>query len=122
MHAFLWFINGDDKLSGNARNTIEDMNNKRYLSMASLWEMTIKSSIGKLKIPMPINRFCVKYIWGNGIQLLDINPHHLNQVHDLPFYHKDPFDRLMIAQAMTEDMTIISCDEYFQYYDIQVLW
>ncbi len=121
-HAFLWFINGDDKLSMSARQAIENERYKKYISTAGLWEITIKSSIGKLDIPLPIGKFYQEQILDNGFSLLQIEPSHIAQVHDLPFYHKDPFDRLMIAQVITENMTIISCDEHFQSYGVKTLW
>lgn len=96
-HAFLWFINGDKKLSKNARELIEDSHNNRYLSMASLWEMTIKSSLGKLQIILPITELSQQHIVQNDIELLPIDVTYLDTLHNLPFYHGDPFDRTIIA-------------------------
>lgn len=121
-HAFLWFINGDEKLSLAARTAIEKPVNQCVISIVSLWEMSIKSSIGKLEIPVSIQQFYEDYIIGNGISLLPIEPIHLDKLHQLPFHHKDPFDRLIIAQAQVENIMVISCDEYFPAYDIHCLW
>lgn len=122
-HTFLWFITANPKLSHDARLLIEDMTNKRLLSIASLWEMTIKASQGKLKLSMPFADLVTTQIQGNAINLLSITPEHLKVMFTLPFRHKDPFDRLLIAQAMTETIPIISKDAIFQQYDdIQVIW
>lgn len=121
-HAFLWFINGDKKLSKNARELIEDSHNHRYLSMASLWEMTIKSSLGKLQIILPITELYQQHIVQNDIELLPIDVAYLDTLHNLPFHHGDPFDRTIIAQAIVENMPIISCDTAFNDYDVKCLW
>jgi PIN domain nuclease of toxin-antitoxin system len=83
-----------------ARELIEDFNNTRFLSIASLWEITIKSSLGRLTVPTPPSTFVRDHIWANAIDLLSIEPEHLDVLHDLPYHHKDPFDRLMIAQTI----------------------
>lgn len=121
-HAFLWLINGDEKLSSNARQAIEKIDARRFISIASLWEMTIKSSIGKLTIPLPVDVFYKEYIVDNDISVLPITAKHLDIVHDLPFHHKDPFDRLIIAQALTENLTVVSCDTHFSSYKLDLLW
>jgi PIN domain nuclease of toxin-antitoxin system len=122
-HTFLWFITANPKLSLDARLLIEDMTNKRLLSIASLWEMTIKASQGKLNLSMPFTDLVTTQIQGNAINLLPITPDHLKVMFTLPFHHKDPFDRLLIAQAMAETIPIISKDAIFQQYDdLQVIW
>lgn len=121
-HAFLWHINGDEKMSVYARQLIADSNNQCYLSFASLWEMSIKSSLGKLTIPLPIEQLYREYVLANHIKLLEFNVKHLQIIHDLPFHHNDPFDRIIIAQAMVEHMPIIGCDSAFKAYNIQCLW
>ena len=122
-HTFLWFITANPKLSHNARLLIEDMTNKRFLSIASLWEIAIKASQGKLKLSVPFQELVATQIQGNAINLLPITFEHLNILFTLPFHHKDPFDRLLIAQAMAETIPIISKDKIFQQYsDIQVIW
>lgn len=121
-HTFLWFIAGDSQLSGYARQLIEDPNNQRFLSVASIWEVTIKSSLGRLVVPTPPSRLIREYVWSNAIEMLEITPEHLDRVHNLPYHHKDPFDRLMIAQAIHEDMRLISRDSTFNAYAVQIEW
>ncbi len=98
-HTFLWFIDGNPKLSGHARQLIEDAGNERLVSVASLWEMSIKASIGKLKLDIIFPKMVSEHIEGNAMRLLHIRPEHLDIVGLLPFHHKDPFDRLIIAQV-----------------------
>ncbi|MDM8563213.1 type II toxin-antitoxin system VapC family toxin [Candidatus Marithioploca araucensis] len=122
-HTFLWFITANPKLSNSARLLIEDIANKRLLSIASLWEITIKASQGKLKLSIPFTDLVTTQIQDNAISLLPIMSEHLKIMFTLPFYHKDPFDRLLIAQAIAESIPIITKDAIFQQYDnLQVIW
>jgi len=121
-HAFLWFIGGSPKLTNSALKLIEDTENKRLLSIVSLWEITIKASIGKLKIDLPLAKIVTEHIEGNAIELLEIKPEHLDTLKALPFYHKDPFDRLIIAKGFYENTPILSKDEIFDKYNIHRLW
>ncbi len=121
-HAFLWFISGNPQLSVYARELIEDVSNERYLSIASLWEMAIKVSIGKLSLELPFTKMVSKHIAGNAIEILHISPEHLDHLKKLSFHHKDPFDRLIIAQCKNEKIPIVSKDEIFNDYDILCLW
>jgi PIN domain nuclease of toxin-antitoxin system len=121
-HTFLWFIGGSDRLSAHARDLIEDGENDRYISVASLWEMAIKVSIGKLNVPLPFTRLVREHVVGNAIEVLPIAPEHLDEQRKLPFHHRDPFDRLIIAQAITEDMTIVGRDAEFEAYPVRLDW
>jgi PIN domain nuclease of toxin-antitoxin system len=121
-HSFLWFIGGDLSLTPSARRLIEDPANQSLLSTASLWEMAIKLSIGKLSFNQPFKTFIPAQLSENGIELLDIKFSHLVTVAGLPFHHRDPFDRLLVAQAMEEQMSIISADPAFDVYAIRRLW
>jgi PIN domain nuclease of toxin-antitoxin system len=121
-HAFLWFIKGSDKLSSYARRIIEDESNDRYLSAGSLWEIAIKVSIGKLEVPLPITRLVTEHVEANGIDVLGIKPGHLDEQRNLPFHHNDPFDRMIIAQAIVEEMKVIGKDEAFELYPIDGIW
>lgn len=121
-HTFLWFIGGSNRLSSHARDIIEDTSNDRYLSVASLWEMAIKVSIGKLDIPLPFTRLVRQHVVGNSIDLLQIEPEHLDEQRRMPFHHRDPFDRLIIAQAITEEMDVVGRDEAFEAYPIRMVW
>lgn len=124
-HTFLWFINGDVQLSTAARDLIQDVTNTSYVSAASLWEMAIKMSLGKLTLQQPFTTFIPEQIQQNGFVELGIALQHTAYVATLSFPapdHRDPFDRLLIAQAAVEQMVIVSRDAKFDVYDVQRLW
>jgi len=121
-HSFLWFISGGSKLSMNARMLIEDVSNQLLLSVASLWEMAVKVSIGKLSLGQPFETLIPREMSLNGIGLLEISFPHTVVVATLPFHHRDPFDRLLIAQVIVEQIPIVSCDTAFDSYAISRLW
>jgi PIN domain nuclease of toxin-antitoxin system len=121
-HTFLWFIEGSLNLSVVARNLIEDPENQRFLSTASLWEMSIKVSIGKLELGMTIAELVKGKVYGNAIDLLAIQPAHLDELAKLPFHHKDPFDRLLIAQSLAEHIPVVTRDGAFGNYPVTLLW
>jgi PIN domain nuclease of toxin-antitoxin system len=121
-HTFLWFIGGEVALSPYARELIEDRANERLLSIASLWEMAIKRSRDRLTLTLSFTDLVAQHVHGNAIELFGILPHHLDVLMTLPFYHKDPFDRLMIAQGQAENIPIVSRDPAFDDYAIQRLW
>ena len=121
-HAFLWFIMGSPNLSPSARALIEDGPNGRLLSVASLWEMAIKLSIGKLSLSAPFDVLIPQQLDINGIEVLGIEVGHAAVVSTLPFHHRDPFDRLLIAQAIVERVPIISIDAAFDSYPVKRLW
>jgi PIN domain nuclease of toxin-antitoxin system len=121
-HAFLWFIMGSANLSVNARALIENPANERLLSVASLWEVAIKVSLGKLTISAPFDELIPAQLKLNGIDLLSIKVDHLSALTTLPFHHRDPFDRLIIAQAMVERLPVISIDAGFDTYGVTRDW
>ena len=121
-HAFLWFIEGNQNLSLTAKNAIESPTNQRYLSIASLWEIAIKVSIGKLEICMNLTELVNREVYGNAINLLEIQSQHLDTLVALPFHHKDPFDRLILAQGSTEKMPIITKDNLFANSPVTLIW
>ena len=121
-HAFLWLIGDLPKLSAKAKKIFTDSENEILLSVASIWEMGIKVSLGKLDITQPFNKFIPSQLHQNGITQLDIKFRHINEVVNLPFHHRDPFDRLIIAQAIIEDIPILSNDSHFDLYDIERIW
>ncbi|MGF1672913.1 MAG: type II toxin-antitoxin system VapC family toxin [Rivularia sp. (in: cyanobacteria)] len=121
-HTFLWFIGGNINLSNTAKNAIENASNQRFLSIATLWEISIKISIGKLKLKLQLTELVEREVYGNAIEILEISPKHLDELVKLPFHHKDPFDRLIIAQSLVEEMTLVSKDVTFQSYPIKLLW
>jgi PIN domain nuclease of toxin-antitoxin system len=121
-HAFLWFITDAPALSPTAKALIEDAENDICLSIASVWEMAIKFSLGKLKMPTPFAEFVETQLRENDIRLLAITTQHIEGVATLPFHHRDPFDRLMIAQAQREGFIIIGQATLFDPYVVERRW
>jgi PIN domain nuclease of toxin-antitoxin system len=120
-HSFLWFIEGSPRLSATARALIEPTTNDVVLSVASGWEIAIKVSSGKLNLGEPFATLIPRQLQTNMIQLLPISFSHLAAVATLPFHHRDPFDRMLIAQAQVEQMPIVSADAAFDAYGIRRL-
>ena len=120
-HAFLWFIADDARLSARARTAIAGAS-EAFLSLASCWEMAINLSIGKLTLATPLERFLPEHLSLNGVQLLDIELADATAVASLPFHHRDPFDRLLAAQAKREQLTIVSTDPVFRKYGVKRVW
>ena len=121
-HAFLWYFEDSKKLSETAANIIEDADMQKYVSIASLWEFSIKYSMGKLKFDGGLSNLW-EMISRNEFIILPIKQQHLeNIISGLAFYHRDPFDRLIIATALTEDLTILTTDENIQKYDVSWIW
>jgi PIN domain nuclease of toxin-antitoxin system len=121
-HAFLWFVLGDLKLSRNARRHIEDPGNEKLISPASYWEIAIKISLKKYTLSQPYEAFIQKGIADNGFIMLPIEPKHTAALITLPFHHRDPFDRLIIAQATVEQIAVISGDAAFADYAVSCIW
>jgi PIN domain nuclease of toxin-antitoxin system len=121
-HAWLWFVLGDPQLSHSARNHILDPSSIKFVSPASYWEISIKISLGKYTLDANYQEFMRKAIVGNGFRFLHISPRHTEQVSTLPFHHRDPFDRLLIAQALVEGMAIVSHDGHFGPYGVNLIW
>ena len=121
-HTFLWFIVGNPSLSATARLAIEDQANEKYLSVVSLWEIAIKVSIGKLILSAPFDTLIPQQLSINGFELLNLEVLHAAALIQLPFHHRDPFDRLLIAQAMVEQMQIVSIDSAIDAYLTTRLW
>jgi PIN domain nuclease of toxin-antitoxin system len=121
-NSFLWFISGSDRLSIDAKNFIADMQNQLVLSAASLWEIAIKISLGKLDLLQPYGQLIPQQLEENDIAVLPLEIGHLNKVIDLPFHHRDPFDRLIIAQALAEGIPVVSSDAVFSQYAVKLIW
>jgi len=119
---FLWTISGSDRLSDNARQFIANLENDILLSVASLWEIAIKTSLGKLELLLPFNQLIPGQLEQNAITVLPIELGHLSGVIALPFHHRDPFDRLIIAQGLTEQIPVITKDKAFSRYSVQLIW
>lgn len=121
-HAFLWWVTDAPKLSTAAREAIQDPQAECLVSLVSCWEMAIKQSLGKLKLESPLEQFVPTHMATNGFLQMDIEFRHVARVAGLPFYHRDPFDRLLAAQAMVEDVPLVSGDPAFDDYGVKRLW
>lgn len=121
-HTFIWFVTDSPRISITAKTLIEDEYNEKLLSIASIWEMAIKHSIGKLTFELPFMSFITSQMQQNSMELVNIQIEHLNVVANLPLHHRDPFDRLIIAQAMVEQMPVVGSDKAFDSYSVQRLW
>ncbi len=115
-HILLWHLTDNPKLSKEKSEIIENKENQIFFSIASLWEIGIKNSIGKLEITQPIAN-----IVPNEIVILDLKVRHIEKMMSLPFNHRDPFDRILIAQALSENFTIMTDDDWFKQYSVSIL-
>jgi PIN domain nuclease of toxin-antitoxin system len=120
-HTFLWFIDDSPLLSTKGKALLE-ADNELLLSIGSLWEIAIKLCLGKLTVAMPLEMLMTQQLTSNDIDILAITVPHLVTVSALPLHHRDPFDRLIIAQAMVEQMPIVSADPAFDAYPVERLW
>ena len=121
-HTFLWFIAGDSSLSETAKLSIEDEENHSFVSSASIWEITIKASLGRLEVPLPPSTLVREHVRGNNFEFLNLSPTHFDTLYSLPSHHKDPFDRLIISQAISENMELVTIDHQFGPYDVITRW
>ncbi len=121
-HALLWFVWDDPKLSALAKSIINDPRNQIVVSVASCWEVAIKVLSGKMKIGEPASVFLPRELKANRLDMLDITLEHVLTTETLPLHHRDPFDRLLVAQAIVEKVPIISIDVAIDPYPVQRLW
>lgn len=121
-HVFLWLRHSPNKLSEKVLTAYFDINNDTYLSMASIWEIQIKLQLGKIEIIQPLQDLINQQIANNGLQILPIESEHIFALDQLPSIHKDPFDRLILAQAKLENLALASADSVFDAYDIDLFW
>lgn len=120
-HAFIWFIEGDVQLSDQARKAIEKNDVVNFVSIGSLWEIAIKINLGKLELRMPYSNIST-LIANNGFQILPITFEDTLTLTELPFHHRDPFDRVIISQSLTNNLLIISKDKTFNDYSVNLIW
>lgn len=120
-HIFLWAITEDGRLSRTHRSHYLNSENELYLSVACVWEMLIKAGMGKLPLPKPATHYVLKQMEQNRIELLPIRPSHLAELETLPPLHRDPFDRMTVAQAKAENMAILSADSELRAYGVEIL-
>jgi PIN domain nuclease of toxin-antitoxin system len=119
-HTFLWWCDDSPKLGRKARAAVNSA--KVYVSIASAWELSIKISTGKLQLSMPVETLFRDHVVANGFEILPIKLQHVTHVRRLAFHHRDPFDRLLAAQAIEESLEIVSADKVFTRYGIQRIW
>jgi PIN domain nuclease of toxin-antitoxin system len=121
-HAFLWSITGDDQLSKTAEKTFLHPDNNLYFSAASFWEICVKLSLGKLSLKRDWFKTIQEEMRINAVQWLPVEMQHCVELTKLPFHHRDPFDRMLIAQAMVEDLRLLSRDPRLSAYEIDRIW
>lgn len=121
-HTFIWWEIQRAKLLPTALAACEDFGNELWLSIAGLWEMQIKMQTGKVSFQRPLPQMVAEQQQRNGLQLLSVNPAHIYALGQLPPHHKDPFDRMLIAQAQQENMPLVSLDPVFAAYPVQLIW
>jgi PIN domain nuclease of toxin-antitoxin system len=122
-HAFLWFIGGNASLSTAARTAIEDNGNEKYVSHATAWEVAIKVSLSKLKLQVGYHELFPGALLANGFrELAALNFQHFEELLNIPMHHRDPFDRILIAQARVEGMSVLSCDPRLAAYEVPLIW
>jgi PIN domain nuclease of toxin-antitoxin system len=121
-HVFLWWVEGDRVLPSRARAALANPDNECLLSVASAWELAIKACLGKLRLAVPVKRYVVEHVAANAFRMLDIRLPHAARVESLAAHHRDPFDRLLIAQALEEDLPIVTANPVFRKYGVRRIW
>jgi PIN domain nuclease of toxin-antitoxin system len=121
-HSFIWWADEPMKLSRAALAALEDENNRLFVSDVSIWEMQIKVHLGKMKLKLPLEDLIESQQRDNEVAILQITTEHILALDNLPFHHKDPFDRLLIVQSIVEDFTIVTADTEFPAYPAKLLW
>lgn len=121
-HAFLWWIGDDPRLPAKARKLISGERNEVFLSVASAWELAIKVGIGRLRLAESLEDFVTRNVEVNGFQVLPVHLRHVLHVSTLPDHHGDPFDRILVAQARTENLVFVSGDKQVARYPVTIAW
>ena len=121
-HTFLWWITDDNRLSSSAREIITNGDNELFLSAVTGWEIAIKAQLGRIKLPKEPHSFIAEQLSLNSIQSLPVHMSHALHIYSLPNHHRDPFDRMIIAQAQLEDFPILTMDSQIAKYQIKVIW
>jgi PIN domain nuclease of toxin-antitoxin system len=121
-HALLWWVGSTRDLSRKARSAVGSGRNECFVSIASGWEIAIKASLGTLKVDGALDRFLPEQLATNGFKPLPVDLKHCARVATLPFHHRDPFDRLLAAQALDEDLAIVTADPVFAKYGVKRVW
>lgn len=121
-HAFLWFVWDDPQLTPSAKALIEEPSNRKFVSTATCWEIAIKAGLNKLSLGEPVAAFLPRELSINHFDLLNITLAHVTHVESLPSHHRDPFDRLLIAQSVLEGVLLVSADSQFDAYGVERRW
>lgn len=121
-HAFLWALDDSVRLGDRVRQALQDPNTTIWLSSATVWELGIKTALGRLELPAPLRELVRRAVTDGGLHVLDVTPEHALRAGELPLHHRDPFDRMLIAQTLTERMTLASVDGKFGDYGVPTLW
>lgn len=121
LHIFLWLVREPQRLPTTVAAALPNGNNQRYLSIASIWELQIKANTGKIALPSSVQQFVTEQIILNNIQSVPILEQHIWRLAELPLHHRDPFDRILIAQAIQEDFTLVTVDAFFAAYPVTLL-
>jgi PIN domain nuclease of toxin-antitoxin system len=119
-HILLWGLTDESKLSERVRKLLPRADT--WFSAASLWEILIKAQIGKIPLPKPTGPFVMSKLQLNGVRILQITPDHVLRIESLPNYHNDPFDRMLIAQSLEENLPLVTADRVFERYPVEVIW
>jgi PIN domain nuclease of toxin-antitoxin system len=120
-HVFIWWADHPEKLSPAALSALENEANELFLSVASVWEMQIKIQLGRLKLSLPLKELVKNQQETNDLTVSPVALTHVLALDNLPFHHKDPFDRLLIAQSIEEDLTLVTADSQFSTYSVKLL-
>ena len=121
-HTFLWWITNSPRLSARAREVIRDSNNELLFSAASGWEIAIKAQLGRLQLPDNLEQFIVDQLSLNTILVLPTQLHHALRVYTLPQHHRDPFDRMLVAQSQVENLPVLTTDPQIAQYEVKTIW
>lgn len=121
-HIFLWALTKPKLLGENTKSSLKSSKNELYFSAASSWEISIKTNLGKLPLPEPPDKYISSRMASLKIIPLDVKHHHTFIVHQLPLHHRDPFDRILISTAIAENIYLMSADEQFRNYEVNLIW
>jgi PIN domain nuclease of toxin-antitoxin system len=119
-HTLLWALTDETKLSERVRKLLPHADT--WFSVASLWEILIKARIGKIPLPQPTGPFVMSKLGFNGVRLLQVNADHVLRIESLPHHHRDPFDRMLIAQSLEEKLPLVTADRIFTRYPVELIW
>ncbi len=119
-HVLLWGLHNEAKLSRRVRNLlpVADV----WISVASIWEIIAKVQVGRLKMPIPVGDYLTAKLTANGVSVLPLTFDHVRRLEELPLHHRDPFDRILIAQSLNESMPLVSADLQFEKYALELIW